>query len=315
MLALLLQTVENALGPSLGLAAVIVFWSGIAVAAYMVAAPMARIAIDIGTARAGFSLQWITQCPACKHDTEIVDARCTHCRVRLSIPWHMHLRRFFGPRVGFRWWHGVSWAWSIVGIAAFTIMTVGALTMSGAWNPQTNVEMLLVGLALIAWAGLAGLVAGVLNLGAVGPFARLRDAIYALASAAVLSALMVLASAARPVPETLLARIIVQGQVAQVSGRTIAPAGGQLGFEYLQINHALLGYQKVFPLAIVGMSSIPLAQDRWTGWMVDHLWQYARGYTARGLAVRKRSEQILINEQGTYDVILHGQEIKISHRP
>lgn len=312
MLSLLLQTIDSSLGPSLGLAASVSFWLGILMVAYLVAAPLARMVLDISAARVGLARHWVMQCPTCKRTAVVAGAECEHCGRPLGIPLHVRLHNFFSPEIEPAWWRYTRWAWTSLGVVAFSLITVTALVQSGAWNPQTSVERLLVGLALIAWAGLAWLVARVVGLNTGGPVSRLRDAVFALVAAAVLSALITLAAAARPVAETILARVTVQGQVAQVNGQSIPLVGYLFGFEYLQLDHELLGYRKVIPLAVVGSSSVPLTQDDWTRRLADHLWEHANGYTARGLAVRKRAEQVLVNEPGIYDVVLQGREIRIN---
>jgi hypothetical protein len=311
MLALLLQTIENALGPSLAFAASVAFWTGIAMVVYMGLVPVARVALDIGAASIGLARHWVMQCPTCKRTAVVSGAACEHCGKPLGIPLHVRVRNFFSPEVEPDWWRYLRWFWSGLGVAGFTIATLAVLIQSGAWSPQTNVEKLLVGLALIAWAGLAWLTARVLGLNTGGPISRLRDAVFALAALAVLSTLVTLAVAARPVPETLLARVTVQGQVAQVNGQSIPLVGYLFGFEYLQLDHAVLGYQKVIPLAVVGSSSIALPQSGLTRRISDHFWEHANAYTSRGLSVRKRTEQVLVNETGIYDVVLQGREIRI----
>jgi len=311
MLALLLQTIENTLGPSLGVAATAAFWAGILIVAYLVAAPIARIALDFSAARVGLARHWVMQCPTCKRTAVVSGAQCEHCGKPLGIPWHVRLHNFFTPEIEPDWWRYLRWFWAGTGVAVFTIITLAVMIRSGAWNPQTNVEKFLVGLALMAWAGLAWLVSRVAGLNTGGPVSRLRDAVFALATAAALSALVTLAAAARPVPETILARVTVQGQVAQVEGQSIPLVGYLFGFEYLQLDHELLGYQKVIPLAVIGSSSVPLVRSRWTRKIVDHFWEHANGYTTRGLSVRRRTEQVLVNEPGIYDVVLQGREITI----
>jgi hypothetical protein len=311
MLALLVQTIENTFGPSLGFAASVSFWTGFLLVAYLIAVPVARIVLDIDAARIGLARHWVMQCPTCKRTAVVSGAQCEHCGKPLGIPWHVRLHNFFSPEIEPDWLRYLRWGWASLGIIAFALVTAAVLIRTGAWSPQTNVEKLLVGLALMAWAGLAWLVGRVVGLHTGGPISRLRDAVFALATAAVLSALVAAAAAARPVPETLLARVTVQGQVAQVDGRAIPLVGYVLGFEYLQLDHELLGYQKVIPLAVIGSSSLPLVKQDWTRKLVDHFWEHANGYTARGLAVRKRTEQVLANEPGIYDVVLQGREIRI----
>ena len=309
MLSLLLQTIENSFGSGLSAIAAAAFWIGIAMVLYVIAAPLARVAIDISAANAGLARHWVMQCPTCKQTIVVSGGECDRCGKALGIPLAVRIRNFFSPEIEAEWWRYLRWGWTVIGAAVFAFVTVAALAASGAWRPQAQVEKLLVGLALLTWAGLGWLLARVAGMNTGGPLVRLRDAVFALATAAVLAMLVILADAARPVPETVLARVTVQGQAAQVNGRHIPLAGYQFGFEYLQLDHPLVGYQQIIPLAVVGSSAVPLLDDGWKKKIADHFWSHATGYTARGLNVRRRTELFLTPQPGVYDVVLRGREI------
>lgn len=311
MLSLLLQTIENSFGSGLAAIAGAAFWIGLAMVLYVIAAPVARVAIDISAANLGLARHWVMQCPTCKHTVVVSGSSCDRCGKPLGIPLPVRIRNFLSPEIEADWWRYIRWGWTLLGAGLFAVITVTALVTTGAWHPQTHVEKLLVGLALIAWAGLGWLLARVAGLNTGGPLARLRDAVFSLAMGAMLALLVVLADAARPASETVLARVTVQGQAAQVNGQHVPLVGYQFGFEYLQLDHSLAGYQQVIPLAVIGSSRVPLLEDGWRKDLADHLWSHASGYTARGLSVRLRTEQFLAPEPGVYDVMLRGKEISL----
>jgi len=65
----------------------------------------------------------------------------------------------------------------------------------------------------------------------------------------------------------------------------------------------------VIPLAVVGTQRIDLPTGEFEEALVNHLWAHAQGYTARGLAVRKRTEQWQVVDAAPFDILLRGGEI------
>jgi hypothetical protein len=309
MLASILQIIEQSLGSQLALAAQVCFALGVAMAAYVATAPLARVLVDLKAARLGMERDWILQCPACKRMTAASSGRCEQCGKSLDLPLIVRVRNFFGPEGEPRWLRAIRWTLTVAGTLAFALATVFVLLNTGAWLPQTILERLLVGVSLIAWAGVAWLAGRVFGIGTGGPISRLRDAVLALAGAAVLSAAATLAGAARPVSEEVLVRVSVQGQQARVGDRAVPLADAQFGFEYLQVHHELVGLRRVTPLAVVGASRIPLPMHEAEEAIADHLWAHSQRYGARGLAVRKLTQQFQAQEAGTYEIVLRGGEI------
>jgi len=311
VLALLLQTIDKSLGPSLSLAAPLAFVIGAAMLIYVIAAPAMRIAIEMRAAAVGLERYWVMQCPTCKRDTIVLGGSCEHCAKSLGLPWFVRLRNALAPEGEPRWLRPIRWTLTGLCVAAFAALTIACALKSGVWNPQGNLERLFAGLAMIAWAGFGWLAGRVIGFGGGGLLARGRDAVFALVMIGALAALLTLAGASRPVEEAVLARVTVEGQRAEVNGQAIPLVGSQLGFEYLQVDHELAGFQRVVPLAIVGAQRVNLVTGSIEETVVDHLWEHAAAYTARGLSVRKRTEQFLAPDPGTYEVVLHGREIGV----
>ncbi len=309
MLALILQFIEKSFGPHLAFAAAISFWLGAAMAAYVAIAPLLRVVTELKAARAGMEHGWMMQCQTCKRTDIVSGGKCGHCGTSLGIPLMVRIRNFFGSETESRWLRMTRWVLTVLGVGLFSLLTAIALIKSGAWHPQTSVERLFTGIALIAWAGVGWLAGRVFGIGTGGPISRLRDAILALAGFAVLSAAVTLAGAARPVSEDVLVRVTVQGEQAVVGGRAVGLANLQFGFEYLQVQHEILGFQHVVPLAVVGGQRIDLVAGEFERWLADHLWTHGQRYTARGLAVRKRTESVQASEPGTYEIVLREREV------
>ena len=311
MLATLLRAIEQGLGPSLSSVGDIAFWAGMLMLAYVVLAPLMRVVVQTRAARSGIEREWIMSCKHCRKISVVAGSECEHCGRELDIPWIVRLHIFFANEGEASWLRNTRWVYTFIGLSVFVAITVTALSSTGTWSPQSNIEKLFVGLSLIAWAGLGWLLGRVLGIGTGGPISRVRDAIFSLALATVLIATTTLALAARPVPEIVVASVRVDGQVAQLGTKAIALIGYQLGFEYLQVEHNFAGFRQITPLAIVGARRIELPLSKFESKLVDMLWKHANGLTERGISVRKRTEQFVTNESGIYEIVLRGDEVSI----
>ncbi len=311
MLATLLQAIEQGFGQSLSIISDTTFWIGMLMLAYVVLAPLIRVVVQTRAAYCGIEREWIMSCASCRKVTVVTGSECEHCGKDLDIPWIVRMHIFFAGGGEAHWLRTTRWVVTVIGLAAFIVITATTLVSTGTWDPQSNVEKLFVGLSLIAWAGLGWLLGRVFGIGTGGPVSRTRDAIFSFAIAAVLIATTTLALAARPVPETLLASVRVDGQVAQLGTKAIALVGYQLGFEYLEVEHEFAGFHRITPLAIVGARRIELPLGKFESVLVEKLWKHANVLTARGLSVRKRTEQFLIDESGTYAIVLRGDKVSI----
>ncbi len=313
MLSSLLRTIEQGFGPLLSSAGDIAFMIGLLMLAYVIVAPSIRIFVEIQAANLGIEREWIMHCMSCRRVTVVAGSECEHCGHNLGIPWTVRLRQFFSRGGEPRWLQLTRWVYTALGIVAFGLITVVALGASGAWSPQSHIEKLFVGLSLLTWGGLGWLLGRVFGIGTGGPVSRLRDAIFSLALVALLLTTTTLATAARPVEETIIAQVRVEGQVAQLGSQAIALVGYQLGLEYLYVEHAFAGFRHVTPLAIVGARRLELPLGKRQSSVVDLLWKHAAALTERGLAVRKRTDQFVVVESGIYELVLRGDEISIRH--
>jgi hypothetical protein len=311
MLASLLATIEQGLGPSLSSAGDIAFLIGLLMLAYVILAPVIGIVVEMQAARIRMQREWTMHCVSCRRITVVDGTQCSQCGQKLGIPWAVRLQHYFGHGGEPHWLRTTRWIYTLVGIGGFALITVTALGVTGAWSPQTNIEKLFVGLSLLTWAGLGWLLGRVLGIGTGGPIARVRDAVFSLALFALLLITTALATAARPVEETIIAQVRVEGQVAHLGTKATALAGYQLGFEYLYVEHAFAGFRHVTPLAIVGTQRIELPLTEPERDVAAFLWKHANGLGARGLAVRKRTDQFAVAESGTYEIVLRGHEISI----
>jgi hypothetical protein len=123
-------------------------------------------------------------------------------------------------------------------------------------------QKLFIGVALLCWVGIAWLLARVLHLGEGGPFARLRDTVFAFALGGVLAVTLLLVAESKPVSERVMWRIPVgEGAIAHIETQALALPQGMIGFEYLQVDHDLLGYHRVIPIAFLGSERMELKHE------------------------------------------------------
>ena len=199
MLSSFLRTIEQAFGASLSPVGDVAFGIGMLMLAYVILAPLIRIVVEIQAANIGIEREWIMHCLSCRRMTVVAGRECEHCGASLDIPWMVRLHHFFARGSEPHWLRLIRWVYTGLGVAGFAAITVIGIGMANAWDPQSNIEKLLVGLSLLAWAGLGWLLGRVVGIGTGGPISRLRDAVFSLALVGVLFTTVTLAAAARPV--------------------------------------------------------------------------------------------------------------------
>jgi hypothetical protein len=179
-----------------------------------------------------------------------------------------------------------------------------------AWTPAGPLQKLFFGVALLSWVALSWLVGHVLHLGAGGPIARVRDALYACAVSCVLIVSLVFAAEAKPIEEEVMWRIPVgEGGIARIGDQTLTLPQGMIGFEYLQVDHEALGFHRAIPMAFLGTQRLELQHAGIEKWLLNNLWKHGQGYSERGLSVRSRVEQFIVVPNQTYQVVERDKQI------
>ena len=169
-------------------------------------------------------------------------------------------------------------------------------------------------MAIFCWVAIGWLVARVLRIGRGGPIARLRDLVFSFAAAGVLAISVFFAVEATPVTETVIWRIpIGEGGIAKIEDRALLLPQGMIGFEYLQVDHDLIGYHRVIPIAFLGNQRLEVRHGGMDRWFLDNLWKHMYGYSERGLSVRSRVEQFLVIPNQEYEVV--DREKQVYFRP
>jgi hypothetical protein len=310
MLRSLFQSVEQWLGPSLGTVATIVYWLAMAMLAHRIAAPLIRLRMEMVTAKLKMEQSVVMECPYCHRETVVHDSQCAFCRKSLELPLSMKVWHFIRLRRQPRWLRWTRWGWEALGLVLFIVLTVAGFIAGRAWAPAGALAQLFVGMAIVCWVAIGWLVARVLHIGGGGPLARLRDALFAFAAAGVMAVVLFLATESRPVSEAVLWRINVgEGGIAQIEDKPLPLPQGMIGFEYLQVDHELLGYHRIIPVAFLGAERMPVRLGRIEKWFLDTVWKSAQGYSERGLSVRSRVEQYIVVPHKNYEVVERERQV------
>jgi hypothetical protein len=256
MLRSLFQGIEQSLGSSLDTVATVAYWLGVVLLAHRLLSPLFRLRMEMVSARLKLEESVVMECPYCHRETVVHDAQCAFCRKSLELPFAMRAWHFVRLRRQPMWWRRTRWTWDSLGLATFVALTVAGFVVLHAWSPAGPLQRLFIGLALLCWVAISWLVARVLHLGSGGPIARLRDTIFAFAVAGALAICLVFAAESRPIEETVMWRIPVgEGGIARIGSRPLTLPQGMIGFEYLQVDHEMLGYHHVIPLAFLVRSA------------------------------------------------------------
>jgi hypothetical protein len=310
MLRSLFQSVEQWLGPSLGTVATIVYWLAIAMLAHRIVAPLLRLWMEMVTSKLKMEESVVMECPYCHRETVVHDSQCAFCRKSLELPLTIKVWHFIRLRRRPRWLRWARWSLEVLALAAFIVITLAGFSAGRAWAPAGALQQLFIGVAILCWVAIGWLTARVLSLREGGPIGRLRDAVFAFATLGAMALAIFLAAESRPAQEMVLWRINVgEGGIAQIEDKPLPLPQGMIGFEYLQVDHELLGYHRIIPVAFLGAERMPVRHGKIEKWFLDKLWTSAQGYSERGLSVRSRVEQYLVVPNKDFEVVERERQV------
>jgi hypothetical protein len=310
MLRSLFQAVEQFLGPSLDTAANTVYWLSIVLLAHRLLSPLLRLRMEWLSARLKLQDSVVMECPYCHRETVVHDGQCAFCRKSLELPMSVRVWHFMRLRRQPIWLHWIRWTWDSLGLAAFIALTIAGFIALHAWAPAGAMQKLFIGVALMCWVAISWLVGRVAHLGEGGPMARLRDTVFTCTLAGVLAAMLLLAAESRAPQELVLWHIPVgEGAIARIDNRALTLTQGVIGFEYLQVDHELLGYHRVIPLAFLGAERLELTHSVPEKWFLDTLWKRGQGYSEHGLSVRSRVEQFNVIPNQQYQLVERDKQV------
>lgn len=311
MLHLLFQSLEQAFGSALWSLAVGAYAGGLVALAVAGLLPLSRRWAEHLARGYGLQQVWIVTCPHCGRVTRTAGHRCGFCELSLDLP------------VSLRLWSGAAavrpslrgqrarWSFHLAGNLAFLLLSGWLLVALDVFRADGSLHRLFVGLGLMAWAAVGAFAGRALRLAPTGILSRARDGLLAGAWLGFFAVTAFLASEARPTPETLLATFRVDAGTVWVRDRPLPIPSGEVGFEYLQLDHELLDFHAVIPLALVGRSRVPLGRSLLKGPLVTHLRAHQDAYAARGLTVRLRTDRHRVTPGSDYDVVTRRGQVMI----
>ncbi|HVY04925.1 MAG TPA: hypothetical protein VHB46_03010 [Burkholderiales bacterium] len=310
MLRSLFQAIEQSLGPSLATVAAIVYWAAIALLVHRIVAPIFRLRMEMVAARLKVMESIMMECPYCHRETIVHDSQCSFCRKSIGLPWSLRAWHFIRLRRHPKWFRWTCWTWDILGLVLFIAITLIGLFAIKPWELSGPLQQLFIGIAILCWVGLGWTAARILDISTHGPIARLRDLVFSMAITGVLAVSLFLAIESRPVEEAVMWRIPVgEGAIARIDGKPLTLPQGMIGFEYLQVDHELIGYHRVIPMAFLGSERMNLGHKGLEKWFLDNLWKRGQGYSERGLSVRSRVEQFIVTPNQTYEVVERDKQV------
>jgi hypothetical protein len=310
MLRSLFQAIEQSLGPSLATVASVVYWAAILLLAHRIVAPLFRLRMEMVAARLKVAESIMMECPYCHRETIVHDNQCSFCRKSIVLPFSLRTYHFLKLRRHPKWFHWTCWGWDILGLALFVIVTLLGMLAIKPWNLSGPLQQLFIGIALLCWVAIGWSVARILDISTQGPIARLRDLVFSFAVTGVMAVSLFLAMEARPLEEKVMWRIpVAEGGIARIGEQALALPQGMIGFEYLQVDHELLGYHRVIPVAFLGNERLEVPHGKMEKWFLDNLWKHMHGYTERGLSVRSRVEQFLVVPNQSYEVVEREKQV------
>ncbi len=311
MLQLLFQGLEQFFGPTLSSLASVIYWSGVVLLTAAVLLPFYRRWMEYLAREVGLAQQWVMTCATCGKQTVVTGRNCGYCDEQLDIPGR--LRLWTGatrkPREGKA--QHMRWMIHLVGNTAFLACSLGVVAAVGATSLEGTLHRLFVGVALPMWAAVGWLAGRALRLDQGRALARLRDGAVAVTAMGATIVLLALADQARGFPETVLARFSAESSVARIDGKRLPLSLGSIGFEYLKVDHELLGIHQVIGLAFVGQERLTISRCPLKTPIINHLRDNPDAYAARGLTVRLRTDRHQVTPGENYEVVKRRDQVLI----
>ncbi|MEW6543597.1 MAG: hypothetical protein AB1411_08290 [Nitrospirota bacterium] len=311
MLRLFFQSLEQNLGPAFAQASWTLYGAGFVLLIVTILAPAWRVWMESATVRVGLEQRWVMTCPRCSNLVIVAGPTCSRCQADLGIPWAVRLWASATRTDRSPWARRLRWTWHLLGVLLLIVLALWFVAATDALTPQGALHRLLLGLALIALAVFGWLSGRALGLSSRGIVNRLRDGVLAVASVGLLAGTLFLADAARASNDRSLAYFTATDGAVRFADRIIPLSAGEIGIEYLQLDHESLGYHRIVPLSFVGADRVPFPRSVVGRWCINHLRDQAEALAGYGLSVRLRTDRTRIAPGQAYEVVQRGGQVMI----
>lgn len=311
MLRLLFQSLEQTFGSTLSSVASLVYWGGMGALGIALIVLLCRRWMELAARNFGIHRHWVMTCRTCGRQTVVTRRYCGYCEADLKIPFSLVLWTGATRRRAHRRLRQLAWTAHLIGTLLFIVASIWLLQGLDALRPEGELQRLFLGIVFLSWTGLGWFTGDLVHLGPLGTLSRLRDGILVLASLGILTIALVLTTQAGSISETILARFSTDSQWAYVGDQRVATPGGQIEFEYLQLDHEVLGYHQVVSLAFLGTQRVPAPPFLLRQRLAQHLHKHADAYAARGLTIRLRTDRVHVTPDQSYEVVTRSGQVLI----
>jgi hypothetical protein len=240
----------------------------------------------------------------------VTGPRCGYCDADLELPWIVKRLVAQPKRSGRAWWPQAQFTLRLSGNLLFLIGSIWTIVSLGALTPNGRLHQFFLGLCLLSWVGVGRSLARTLHPGPSPVIRRFAGAVVATAAVPALVVTLVFADGAQSRQESALAALTAGERTALIGEQVLAVPTGELRVEYLQVDHELLGYHRIIPVAVSGAERVPL-QHGATGWLTDRLSRYADGQPRRGWTVRRRAGLLRLVPGEAYEIIQREGEVRV----
>ena len=242
-------------------------------------------------------------CSHCQNSTIIKGKTCEHCGGVLALP--LYLRLWFhistaksNPSFStFRWVLHTLAASFFLGSSTILVLQIGGL------HPSGELHRLFVGLSFLALGAVGWFAGQALSLYSKSLLARIQGGLLACCSVGALATFLFLGSQAQPIEETLLAHFSTQAQTAIIGEHQLRLPTGQIGFEYLQVDHETFGIHHVVPLAFLGEDRLTVPHGNIQDTLIQHLKANPDRYGSRGFTIRVRIDLHQTTPGKDYEIV------------
>ncbi|MFZ5468216.1 MAG: hypothetical protein ACOZIN_02165 [Myxococcota bacterium] len=298
MLRWLFQNLDTSLGPTLEPAGHVLYVGGLLLLGVMVARAWWTVWVERAAAGAGVTAGWIASCRTCRARVPLRGAACAVCGTPLAVPFPLRLRLTSSLDRG-----RVGRAMDLAGALLFTLACAFFALSVQALIPAGPLHRFFLGAGLVGFALAAGACARALGSSGNGVVSRAGAGLQALAAAGLTVVALFFAEQSRPAQASTLLRIEVSTGGARVGEHRLSLSNGELAVDYVQLDHATLGYHHVVPLAVVGAERAQLPLSYVDSWLLDWLIRHSEELERRGLLVRRRTDRRAVEPGHSYELV------------
>ncbi|MGH7364472.1 MAG: hypothetical protein ACREKA_12055 [Candidatus Methylomirabilales bacterium] len=311
MLRLLFEFVQSLLGSSLRTVALWLYAAAAATLALAWLLPPVRLVLARVRARAGAEEGLFLRCPQCATANLPEDPQCLSCGRPLRLPFFLRARARLDAAKRHAWVRRTRLAGTAVGLLAFYALTLTVVLTVGFASPGSDLMRLVAAGTVLAMLGATHLFRAAFSLDGRGILPKLSQAALGLGLLGATVTGLFLSTATAPAAPLSLGELRLDGRMVRFNDLTVAVPDDSITLEYLQLDHALLGYHQIVLLALSGSERREVPHGPFVRRLLTHLVRHTDWYDRRGLEVRLRADRRGLAPGTTYRVLNRGRQLSI----